>query len=96
MGTIRQRLKELLRDGEWTALELSQELSVQEREIYSHLGHVCKSLNHEKLKVSPYRCLSCSYIFKKRERLDRPGKCPPCKGSHIAVATFAIGRDGEK
>ena len=90
MSTIRQRLKELLREGEWTALQLSQELSVQESEIYSHLNHVRKSLNHEKLKVSPYHCLSCNYIYKKRERLDRPGRCPQCKGSHIGVAAFSI------
>ena len=90
MGTIRQQLMELLREGEWTALELSRELSVQESEIHSHLNHVRKSLGQEKLKVSPYHCLSCAYIFKKRQRLDRPGRCPHCKGSHIAVAAFSI------
>lgn len=90
MGTIRQQLRELLRDGEWTALELSQELSIREREVYAHLDHVRRSLSGERMKVSPYHCLSCNYIFKKRERLDRPGRCPQCKGSHIGVASFSI------
>ncbi|MDJ0621941.1 MAG: transcriptional regulator [Desulfocapsaceae bacterium] len=90
MATIRQQIQELLREGEWTALELSQELSVQEREIYDHLQHVRKSLRGEKLQVSPYHCRSCGYIFRKRERLDRPSRCPQCRESHIGVASFTI------
>lgn len=81
---------ELLREGEWTALELSAELSVPEAEVYSHLEHVRRSLSGERLKVTPYHCLSCTYIFKKRDRLDRPGRCPRCKESHIGVALFTI------
>lgn len=71
-------------------MELSAELSVEEAEVYSHLEHVRRSLSGEKLKVIPYRCLSCGYVFKKRDRLDRPGRCPRCKESHIGVAGFAI------
>lgn len=90
MVTLRQRMRELLREGEWTALELSGALSVQEKEIYDHLQHVRKSLRGEKLQVLPYHCLSCGYVFKKRERLDRPGRCPHCRQSHIGVASFTI------
>lgn len=93
VGTLRQRLVELLKEGEWTALELSAELSVPEKEIYIHLEHVKKSISPGKLSISPYHCRSCDYVFRKRNRLDRPGRCPKCKGSHIAVALFSI--DGE-
>lgn len=89
-ATIRQQLIELLQHGEWTSLDLSAELSIQEREVFSHLEHVKKSTGGEKIMVRPYQCLSCSYIFKKRDRLDRPGRCPKCKESHIRMAEFSL------
>ncbi len=90
MKTVRQRLKELLCFREWNSLELSQELSIQEREVFAHLEHVKKSLRQGKLVVDPYACLDCDYIFRKRVRFDRPGRCPSCKGSHIRMASFSI------
>ncbi|MEE4242951.1 MAG: transcriptional regulator [Desulfopila sp.] len=88
--TIRQRLKEILKQGEWTSLELSKELSVEEKEIYTHLHHVKKSLGSEKLVIRPYQCLSCHYVFTKRARYDRPGRCPKCRATHIRMATFSL------
>jgi predicted Zn-ribbon and HTH transcriptional regulator len=90
MKTIRQQLKELLSEGEWNSIELSQELSIQEREIFDHLEHVKRSLGNTKLIISPYCCLDCDYLFRNRSRLDRPGRCPKCKGSHIRMASYSI------
>lgn len=93
-GTVRQRLQELLRQGQWNSLDLSRELSVQEREIFDHLQHVKKSLRGEQLVVTPYSCQTCEYLFKSRDRLDRPGRCPKCWGTHIRMAEFSISRQG--
>jgi len=90
MGTLRQQMKELLRTGCWSSMELSQELSIQEREVFSHLEHVRKSLRKERLSIKPYCCQSCGYEFKKRKRFDRPGRCPVCRESHIKMALFSI------
>ncbi len=92
MGTIRQRMKELLCDGDWNGIELSQALSIEERLVYEHLHHVKKSLVQGKGRfvVQPYQCQSCDYTFKSRDRLDRPGRCPMCRNSHIAMARFSI------
>ncbi len=90
MATIRQQLVALLEQGEWSSIDLSKELSIEERDVFTHLEHVKKSLKDRKLTIDPYQCLSCNYSFKKRNRLDRPGRCPQCKGSHIRMALFSL------
>ena len=90
MATIRQQLVALLEQGEWSSIDLSKELSIEERDVFTHLEHVKKSLKDHKLIIDPYQCLSCNYLFKKRNRLDRPGRCPKCKGSHIRMALFSL------
>jgi len=90
VATIRQQLLELLEQGEWNSIEISKELSIEEREVFSHLEHVKKSLKSRKLHIDPYQCLSCNYLFKKRNRLDRPGRCPKCRESHIRMALFSL------
>lgn len=92
MTTIRQRMMELLREEDLDTLALSQLLSIPEKEVFSHLPHLVKSLraSGERLVVSPYLCLHCSYSFKERPRFDRPGRCPRCKHTHIRMATYRI------
>ncbi len=91
--SIRRRMIALLDDYELNAIEISQELSIREREVYDHLVHIKQSLaaKGKKLEITPYQCSGCNYVFKKRTRLDRPGRCPVCKGGHIAMATYRIG-----
>ena len=88
--TIRQEIIELLNSEELTLRELSQTLSLQEKEILGHLEHIGRSLQYhgKKLMKSPYECLTCGYVFEKRTRFTKPGRCPKCKNSHIQVARF--------
>jgi transcriptional regulator len=92
MPTIRQQIIELLQAREYTALEISQILSIREREVYDHLQHIERSLARqgEKLALTPYACLHCGYIFADRSRWNRPGRCPHCKGGHIRMAGYRI------
>lgn len=92
MTTLRQRIIELLREEELDAMELSQLLSIREKEVYEHLPHIARTLasSGEKLIISPYRCLNCDYSFVGRSRFDRPGRCPRCKEGHIRMATYSV------
>lgn len=92
MSTIRQQIIELLSVEELNAREISQALSVMEREVYVHLQHIERTLAHQekKLNMSPYKCLSCGYTFTGRKRWDRPGRCPKCKQGHISMASYRI------
>ncbi len=91
-ATIRQRIIELLLQEELNAIEISQYLSIREKEVYAHLQHIKRSLSStgKKLLVVPYVCIACDYVFKDRQRFDRPGRCPVCKGGHIRMATYRI------
>ena len=90
--TIRQEIIDLLSSEELTIRDLSQAVSLQEKEIVGHLGHIERSLLRQgkKLMISPYKCLTCGFVFDKRTRFTKPGRCPSCKNSHIRVAQFYI------
>ena len=90
--TIRQEIIDLLSSEELTIRDLSQAVSLQEKEIVGHLGHIERTLQRQggKLMVTPYKCLTCGFVFDKRTRFTKPGRCPSCKNSHIQVAEFYI------
>ena len=90
--TIRQQIIDLLSSEDLTIRDLSQAVSLPEKEIVGHLEHIERSLQRQKKKliIKPYRCLTCGFIFDKRTRFTKPGRCPSCKNSHIQVAQFYI------
>ena len=90
--TVRQQIISLLSESEYSSLDLSQLVHIPEKEVADHLFHIHKSLHSrgKKLTIEPYHCMGCGYQFKKRDRFDRPGRCPQCKGSHIGLAFYHI------
>jgi len=90
--TIRQKIIERLSDEMMDARQLSREVSIREKEVYDHLAHIARSLavKGKKLGMEPARCLACGYVFKDRQRLTRPGRCPRCKNSHLQSPVFYI------
>jgi len=92
--TLRSELREALRSeqGPQTIRELSQTLRASERDLLAHLEHLARSLSHgsERLTVEPARCLSCGFDFEDRTRFTKPGRCPACKSTRIALPRFAI------
>jgi len=93
-ATIRAELGRLLRAGNLTAQELSARVGVPERQIPAHLGHLARSLRAraERLAIEPARCLDCGFVFRKRDRLSRPSRCPACRSQHLTSPRFAIAR----
>lgn len=90
--TVRQKIIELLQTEEMTVRDLSQALSVMEKEVLKHLAHVEKTvLNQGKqLYITPCKCQDCGFIFSERARLSKPGRCPRCRKSHILSPRFSI------
>jgi hypothetical protein len=90
--TKRQAIITLLSQADFNARELSKAIGIREKEVYSHLPHIEKTTKHKKqtFKVTPAQCMSCDYVFKKRQRLTRPGRCPICKKQRIEPARFQI------
>ena len=92
MSTLRQQIIDLLAEQEMTARDLSQALSIMEKEVYSHLEHIDRSLarQRKKLMVKPFECLSCGFRFDARKKWRKPGRCPVCKKGYIGPAGYRI------
>jgi len=91
-STIRQSIITLLEHHTLSAQEISVAVRIPEKEVISHLEHIRTAThkNDRHLLITPAVCKKCGFIFKKRERLTRPGKCPLCHNEQIAVPLYGI------
>lgn len=94
--TIRQAIIEAIKGRLMSAKEISGAAGVSEKEVSGHLAHIQRSIaasrEGERLRfvVEPSRCLSCGFVFRKRERLKTPSRCPLCRSEEIAETRFGI------
>jgi len=92
LDTVRREIVSVLEGRTLSARDISVNVGVSERDVYEHLGHVQRSLERRglKLAVTPAECRKCGFVFRKRERLTRPGRCPICKGQSIEEPLFTV------
>jgi predicted Zn-ribbon and HTH transcriptional regulator len=90
--TIRQEIIAALLEGPCSARDLSAAAGTPEREVPVHLEHIRRSIapSGQRLTVIPAKCKKCGFVFSKRDKLKRPGKCPVCKGESIREPRFMI------
>jgi transcriptional regulator len=90
--TLRHRIIILLKERPFGGKELTGHLRISERDVYEHLEHIRKTMNKGgyKLIVAPARCEKCGFVFTKRGRLKRPGKCPLCHSESLQEPLFSI------
>ncbi len=90
--TVRQQIKDVLKDRTLSTKELSAKVRVSEKDVYAHLDHIEKTANKEgcRIIITPAECRKCGFVFRKRERLKKPGKCPVCKSESIQEPLFLI------
>jgi predicted Zn-ribbon and HTH transcriptional regulator len=94
-ATVRRQIEALLRGEPQSAREISAAVGIPEKEVGAHLEHLRQSLRGSgRLRVHPAACKSCGFLFSKRERLNRPGRCPACRSQSIAVPRFIIVQEG--
>lgn len=87
--TERRTIVSLLGSESLSALEISEAAGISEADVLDHLEHIRKG-RHGALVVEPARCMNCGFIFRKREKLKGPGRCPVCRGEHIAEPVFSM------
>lgn len=90
--TVRQNIISSLKESTLSAKELSGIVRISEKEVYEHLEHIQKSVhrNGQTLTVTPAECKKCGFIFEKREKLKKPGRCPACRGESIEEPLFSV------
>jgi hypothetical protein len=93
-ATIRQYITAVLQEHTSSAKDISVYLRISEKDVYDHLEHVRKTMNKGEyhLIITPARCERCGFVFVKRGRLAKPGKCPMCRSSLILPPLFSINR----
>jgi len=93
MKTLRKEMMTILSVNEMSAKEISSAVGIGEKEVYTHLSHIVRSVKHQrkKLIIKPAECLGCGYVFEKRRRFTRPSRCPICKSEHIQNPMYRIG-----
>lgn len=98
--TIRQSIIEALKGRMLSARDISGEVRIKEKDVLEHLPHIARTISGSKDKfekmsfvVEPSRCLSCGFVFKKRERLKTPSRCPVCKSEEITETRFGIAEE---
>lgn len=90
--TIRHEIMVALKGAALTAKDISAQVRISEKEAYEHLEHIQKSLGgpHGRLMITPSECRKCGFVFKKRERLKKPGRCPVCHNETIKPPEFSV------
>ena len=91
-GTIREMIVTAIRGRLMTAMDISAMVSVSEKDVYEHLGHIQRSIKKKdgSFVMVPAACKKCGFKFTKREKLKRPGKCPICRSESLTVPVFSI------
>jgi len=89
--TRRQSITESLREGPITALDLARLLGVKVKTILGDLEHVRRSAKgKERFTIRPAECSSCGFVFRNREKLNTPSRCPRCARENIRDPLFSI------
>ena len=90
--TLRKYISALLEEETLSSREISQLMRITEPDVCSHLEHIRKTLNkhNRHLVILPAQCEKCGFVFRKRDRISKPGKCPLCHGSLIYGQRFHI------
>ncbi len=90
--TVRQNIISVIKGRTLSARGISAEVKVSEKEVYGHLEHIQKTVNKKEhnFMVTPAECRKCGFVFRKRDRLKKPGKCPVCNSELIQEPLFSI------
>jgi len=90
--TIRQKIMSLLDSRILSARDISIDVGISEKEVYEHLEHIQRSINKRERNfiVTPAVCKKCGFVFRKRDRLNKPGKCPVCRNEIIQDPFFSV------
>ncbi len=90
--TIRQKIISLLDGRTLSARDISIDVGVSEKEVYEHLEHIQRTINKRERNfiITPAVCKKCGFVFRKRDRLNKPGKCPVCRNEVIQEPLFSV------
>jgi predicted Zn-ribbon and HTH transcriptional regulator len=92
--TVRHEIAVVLAGGPVSARDISGRVGIPEKDVYGHLEHIRETIHRSgaRLDVIPAECVKCGFVFSKRERLTKPGRCPVCRSESIHAPLFSSRR----
>jgi len=92
LETVRKDIIAVLEERPLSAKEISGTVRIPEKAVYDHLQHIQKSVHRKGLNlvIIPSECRKCGFVFEKREKLKKPGRCPECRNEAITEPVFSI------
>jgi len=92
MQTRRREIAEILEKKRLTAKQLADLFRIDMKYVLEDLKHISQTVKvyHKKLQIKPAVCNFCGFVFRERERLSRPTKCPKCRSEDITELVFYI------
>ena len=92
LRSIREDIMSALQEQPLSAKEISGAVRIPEKDVFDHLHHIQKTINRIGLTfvMKPSECKKCGFIFMKREKLKKPGKCPNCRHESITEPVYLI------
>ena len=88
--TRREDIERILSEKEISLQQLANALRITMKELLEDLEHVKYSIRPRKIKSTPAFCKKCNFIFREREKLKPPTKCPRCRSEWIQAAVYKI------
>jgi predicted Zn-ribbon and HTH transcriptional regulator len=70
-------------------------VKLSERQVEEHLTHIAKSTARDlslRFVLEPPSCRDCEFVFRTRQRLTRPSRCPHCRSEAITNPRYSIER----
>jgi len=90
--TVRREIISAIAGRPLSIKYISAAVKISEKEIYAHLRHIGRTVNSrgQRLVITPAECRRCGFVFRKREKFKRPGRCPVCRAETIKEPLFGI------
>jgi predicted Zn-ribbon and HTH transcriptional regulator len=96
--TLRQRIADLLTLAPMTTQQIAAVVKMSERQVEEHLGHIMKTVARDRSSrfvLHPSECKECNFVFRDRNRITRPSRCPQCHSEFITEPRYSIERRTE-
>jgi transcriptional regulator len=91
--TPRQRIKDLLTITPLTTRRIAEVVGIPERQVEEHLHHIVQSVVRDQMArfvLEPAACKDCDFVFRERNRITRPSRCPKCRSEAISEPRYSI------
>ncbi len=87
--TRRQEIIAILTEQKITLQELANKYKVEMADLAEDIVHIRFSFK-DKFRMHPAICNYCGFVYREREKVKKPTKCPKCKHEDIVPPLFWI------